>query len=132
MSNESAYLKVQKKVKAKKDFYFHLGIYLIIILFLTILNWLTNDGHHDVWWVAFPAVSWGTAVAIHALAVFLFSGDGLLGEEWEQKKIEEELRKRGYSRDYNALPESNEININDHLELKEVEKRTNYNEQDLV
>ena len=135
MLNEEAYLKVQKKIKAKKGFYLHFGIYVIIIIFLTLINWLTESDvgiiHMD-WWVAFPAVSWGTAVAIHALAVFIFSGDGLLGEEWEQQKIEEELQKRGYSRNNNSLSSSNEIDINDHLKLKEVEKRTNYNEQDLV
>jgi len=101
MSNEEAYLKVQKKIKAKKGFYLHFGIYVIIIIFLTLINWLTG-GRGEIfridWWVAFPAVCWGTAVAIHALAVFIFSGDGLLGEEWEQKKIEEELRKKGYSK----------------------------------
>ncbi|MFK7982535.1 MAG: 2TM domain-containing protein [Saprospiraceae bacterium] len=132
MSNEEAYLKVQKKIKAKKGFYLHFGLYVIIIIFLTLINWLTG-GHgglfHIDWWVAFPAVCWGTAVAIHALAVFIFSGDGLLGEEWEQKKIEEELNKRGYTRDKDALLPQNEI---DHLKLKQVEKRTNYNEQDLV
>ena len=132
MSNEEAYLKVQKKVKAKKGFYLHLGIYVIIILFLAIMNWATKDPIDDDWWVAFPAVCWGTAVAIHALAVFIFSGDGLLGEEWEEKKIEEELRKKGYSRDDDTLLPRNEIDINDHLKLKQVEKQTNYNEQDLV
>ncbi len=133
MSNEEAYLKVQKKVKAKKGFYLHFGIYVIIIIFLATMNWLTaGDKRYIDWWVAFPAVSWGTAVAIHALGVFLFSGDGFLGEEWEQKKIEEELEKRGYSSSHKTLPANDEIDINEHLELKEVEKRTNYNEQDLV
>jgi len=135
MSNEAAYLKVQKSVKAKKGFYFHFGMYAIIIIFLTAINWLTGgDGglFRIDWWVAFPAISWGTVVAIHALAVFVFSSDGLLGEEWEQQKIDTELQKRGYSKQNNAIPADNEININDHLELKEVAKRTNYNEQDLV
>ena len=132
MSNEEAYLKVQKKVKAKKGFYLHLGIYVIIILFLAIMNWATKDPIDDDWWVAFPAVCWGTAVAIHALAVFIFSGDGLLGEEWEEKKIEEALEKRGYSIDRQSLPATDEMDINEHLDLKKVEKRPNYNEQDLV
>ena len=131
MSNEEAYLKVQKKVKAKKGFYLHFGIYVIIIIFLAVINWLTNDHPHDDWWVAFPAVSWGAAVVIHALGVFLFSGDGVLGEEWEQKKIEAELNKRGYAMD-KSLPAEEELDINQHLELKEVEKRTQYDEQDLV
>ena len=132
MTNEEAYLKVQKKVKAKKVFYLHLGIYVIIIIFLAFMNWATNDHIDDDWWVVFPAVSWGTVLAIHALGVFLFSGDGLFGEEWEAKKIEDELAKRGYSSDRQPLPAADEIDINEHLDLKEVEKQTRYNEQDLV
>lgn len=131
MSDEETYLKVQKKVKAKKGFYLHFGIYVIIIIFLAVINWLTNDHPHDDWWVAFPAISWGAAVAIHALAVFIFAGDGLLGEEWEQKKIDAELEKRGYSRD-NRISTNNKLDYPDHLKLKEIEKRANYNEQDLV
>lgn len=132
MTNEEAYLKVQKKIKAKKGFYLHFGVYIIIIIFLAVINWLTNDHPRDDWWVAFPAVSWGAAVAIHALGVFLFSGDGLLGEEWEEKKIEAELEKRGYSLEHKSLPTSSELDIDEHLHLKEIEKRASYNEQDLV
>ena len=132
MSNEEAYLKVQKKVKAKKGFYLHFGIYIIIIIFLTMMNWLTNDGYHDDWWVAFPALSWGVAIAIHALSVFIFSGDGLLGEEWEDKKIEAEMNKRGYYLDNKALPNTKEIELSQRLELKEMEKQTRYDEEDLV
>jgi len=131
MSDEAAYSRIQKKVKRKKGFYFHLGLYVIIILFLTIINWLTAGRGRIDWWVAFPAVSWGTVVAIHALAVFIFSKDGVLGEEWENKKIEREMNKRGYSMD-KVLPAEETLDIDEHLELKEVAKRTNYNEQDLV
>ena len=63
---------------------------------------------------------------------FLFSGDGLLGDEWEEQKIEAELEKRGYSIDHKSLPPSDELDIDEHLNLKEMEKRPSYNEQDLV
>ena len=131
MSDEAAYSKIQKKVKAKKGFYLHFGIYVIIIIFLAVINWLTGGRGRIDWWVAFPAVSWGAAVAIHALGVFIFSGDGVFGEEWENKKIEREMNKRGYSMD-KALPAEETLDIDEHLELKEVEKRTRYDEQDLV
>ncbi len=130
MSNEEAYHKIQKRVKRKKNFFFHFGLYAIIIIFLALINWLTS-GRHIYWWVAFPAVCWGTVVAIHGLTVFIFSADGLLGEDWEQQKIAAEMEKRGYSTD-KSLPTPDELDINQHLDLKEVEKRTSYNEQDLV
>ncbi len=134
MSNEEAYNKIQKRVKQKKGFYLHFGVYVIIIIFLALINWLTSGGvnyRHIDWWVAFPAVCWGTAVAIHGLAVFIFSADGLLGEEWENKKIAAEMEKRGYSIDQ-SIPSREELDINQHLDLKEVQKQINYDEQDLV
>ena len=133
MSNEATYLKVQKSVKAKKGFYFHFWIFVVLIIFLATINWLTApDKRYIDWWVAFPAITWGTVVAIHALVVFIFSRNGVLGEAWEQQKIDTELQKRGYIRDNNVLSSSNEIDINDSLKLKKVERQTNYNEQDLV
>lgn len=132
MSNEEAYHKIQKRVKQKKNFFFHFGLYAIIIIFLALINWLTS-GRHIYWWVAFPAVCWGTVVAIHGLTVFIFSADGLLGEEWEQKKIAAEMEKRGYSVDQSISTSANEeLDINQHLDLKEVKKQINYDEQDLV
>ena len=132
MTNEEEYLKIQKKIKLKKGFYFHLGLYVIIIFFLFIINFLTEGPGHKDWWYLFPAASWGTAVAIHALSVFVFSSAGFFGEDWEARKLEEELAKKGIYLDKRQLPSGNEINMEEHLELKEMEKKPRYDEQDLV
>ena len=132
MSNEEEYLKIQKKIKLKKGFYFHLGLYVIIIFFLFVINALTNDPGPSDWWYLFPAASWGTVVAIHALTVFVFSSAGFFGEDWEAKKLEEELAKKGISLDKKQQNPENELNIDEHLDLKEMEKKTRYDEQDLV
>ena len=133
MNNEEAYSRIQKKIKLKKGFYIHFGIYLIIIFFLFILNWLTNDGRgSDDWWFLFPAASWGVAIAIHAMSVFVFSDIGIFGEDWENKKIEEELNKRGLSSEKPALPKAEDLDMDQHLDLKPMEKKPNYDERDLV
>ena len=95
MSGSEEYHKIRKRVRLKKGVFIHLGVYVIVILFLFVINWLTNDHPHDDWWFLFPAVSWGMAVAIHALTVLGFSGTGLFGEEWEKQQIREALEKKG-------------------------------------
>ncbi len=132
MSNEEEYLKIQKKIKLKKGFYFHLGLYVIIIFFLFVINALTNPPGFNDWWYLFPAASWGTVVAIHALTVFVFSSAGFFGEDWETKKLEEELAKKGIFLDKKQQNSDNELDIDEHLDLKEMEKKARYDEQDLV
>ncbi len=132
MSNEEEYLKIQKKIKLKKGFYFHLGLYVIIIFFLFVINFLTEGPGPKDWWYLFPAASWGTVVAIHALAVFVFSSAGFFGEDWEARQLEKELAKKGISLDKKQLPTENEVDIDEHLDLKKMEKKARYDEQDLV
>jgi energy-coupling factor transporter transmembrane protein EcfT len=132
VSNSEIYLKTKKRVRAIKWFYAHFGIFVAVMIFLFLINWVTNDHPHDDWWVIFPFISWGLAIAIHALAVFIFSNNGVLGEKWEEKKIKEALEKQGLSIEQKKNISEEELNINQHLELKELEKRGNYNEEDLV
>ena len=133
MSNaEEEYAKIQKEVKLKKGFYLHLGIYAIIICFLWAINALTEGPGHRDWWFLFPAVSWGVAVAIHALVVFVFSSVGILGDDWEQKQIESALEKNNLSQVSKQLPSDEQIDMDQHLNLKELAKKSTYDEQDLV
>lgn len=132
MSDSKEYAKIQKKVKLKKGFYLHFGIYGLVILFLFIMNILTDDGGHIDWWFLFPAVSWGLALGIHALGVFVFAGDGILGEDWEEKQIEKELAKKGLYLENRSTTSADELDIDQHLDLQEMTKETRYDEQDLV
>ena len=132
MSTEEEYRKIQKKIKQRKGVYFHFGLYAIIIFFLFIINSLTMGHGPRVWWYLFPAAAWGTAVAIHALAVFGFSNSGLFGEDWESKKIEAELAKKGIALEIKQTLDLNELDVDQHLELKEMEKKARYDEQDFV
>jgi len=66
----------------------------------TSINAATRGGAHDMmlngsryhnaggdWWVMWPAIGWGIAVAIHAVVV-LVGGVGRL-DDWEERKVEE-------------------------------------------
>lgn len=42
-------------------------------------------------WFVWPLLGWGVGLAFHALAIFGLGG--FLGREWEERKIEEIMKK---------------------------------------
>ena len=78
------------RAKQLRDFYTHVGIYAVAMAFLLLLNSITR-GSDGSWWVIWPALGWGIAVAINAVAV-LIGGAGKV-DTWEERKVEELVRK---------------------------------------
>jgi hypothetical protein len=87
-----------------RTFYVHLAVYVTVMLFLFLLNAVTRDapsnymfgGHmyHQPggdWWVIWPALGWGLAVAIHGVFVFV-GGPGKV-DTWEDRKAEQLVRR---------------------------------------
>ena len=103
-----------KRVKEKKGFYIHFGIYAVCSLFFFLLNFLTNGGQGE-WWFFFPVLGWGLGVVIHYIAVIGLPGTDLLNAEWEDREFKKEIlrlqAKAGSEID--GLPPADE------LELKE-------------
>ena len=104
MADTQAYERARSRVRQLKAFYLHAAIYVIVMLGLLAINAATRDGPHDMmfnggrfhsgggdWWVMWPALGWGIAVAIHA-AVVLVGGVGRL-DDWEERKVEELVRR---------------------------------------
>jgi hypothetical protein len=100
MDEMQAYERARARVRQLKAFYLHAGIYIVVMLGLLAINAATRDSGHDMmfngrafhnsggdWWVMWPALGWGIAVAIHAIGV-LSSGFGRL-DDWESRKVEE-------------------------------------------
>jgi hypothetical protein len=85
MNNEEIrYQEAKERVKALRGFYIHLAAYVIVNLFLFLLNILVSP---DSLWFYWPLFGWGIAVVLHAVSVF---GSGhLSGTDWEEKKIRE-------------------------------------------
>lgn len=76
------YERAKKRVKELREFYTHLAVYVIVNTGLFLINYLTSAG---TWWFYWPLIGWGIGVAAHGVSVF-FEG-GLLGRDWEERKI---------------------------------------------
>lgn len=66
--------------------YIHASIYVAVILLLVFIDVLSSPG---TIWFHWPMLGWGLAVAIHALAVFIFPRHFAVTE----KMIEKEMRR---------------------------------------
>jgi two-component system LytT family sensor kinase len=87
--------RARARVKKIRAFYTTLLSYLFVNILLIIINLLTDP--HDLWffWVT---LIWGAILIIQALNTFTIR-DRFLGEEWEERKVNEILEKRRQRRD---------------------------------
>ena len=76
-------------VRELKGFYSHLATYLVVMVFLFGLNYVTNPNYIWAWWTAF---GWGIGVVSHAVSVF--QEFDILGADWEKKQIEKRLGRK--------------------------------------
>lgn len=65
----------RKRAGAKLGWFIHATVYLLVNLLLAVLS--AASGRH---WALFPALGWGLGLAVHGLAVFVFTGGGGLFE----------------------------------------------------
>jgi len=84
---DDSYLRARKHVDDLKEFYYNLIAYCIVIPFLIFINYKTFWGFQWFW---FPMFGWGLGLAFHAYKVFV--NDGILGRNWEKRKIEQFMR----------------------------------------
>ena len=84
METSKEYESAKKRVEAKMGFYAHLAIYTAVILFLVIINLVTSPGQL---WFHWPLMGWGIAVALHAVAVFVFPGRFAVTEDMIEKEM---------------------------------------------
>lgn len=93
----SKYNRAKRRVDRLRAFYSHLTVYVIINTIITIIKINRNLNNGESFGEAFFDFStflswlfWGIAIAIHAFSVF-----GLpliLGENWEEDKIEQYMK----------------------------------------
>ncbi len=90
MSYDPTYQSARNRVRKIKGFYIHLQVYLIVLLLLTLLPYLVQDSEadfDDFWGLGF----WGLGLISHGVSVFI--PNFILGSKWENRKIEELIRK---------------------------------------
>jgi two-component system LytT family sensor kinase len=51
MTEEEIFIRANKKVKAKKGFFVHFGVFCATVVFLFTINFLTSP---KFWWFLFP------------------------------------------------------------------------------
>ena len=81
--NES-YRKASKRVENIKNFYTHLITFIVINIFLVIINYWT---YWDYQWFWFALFGWGIGLVLHGINTFFISDD------WEERKIREFMDK---------------------------------------
>lgn len=85
---DELYKAAKERVEEIKGFYVHLFIYIVINIGLILIDVLTSPFHLWFYW---PLLGWGIGIAAHATSVFGIKG--VLGKEWEERKIKEIMNK---------------------------------------
>ena len=68
MAETGQYERARRIVKSRFDFYQHLGVFVVLISFLAVLNHILSPGRY---WVIWPLIFWGVAVALHGVSALL-------------------------------------------------------------
>lgn len=86
LSDEELYRHARRRVAARKGFFVHLSVYIIVNALLVVI-WATTGAQYP--WFIFPLAGWGIGLLFHCLGVFVFSGN----TAWEQREIEKEVER---------------------------------------
>ncbi len=76
-------------VQELKSFYMHAMTFVVINVFLILLNLISSPGYLWFLWVL---LGWGLGLALHA--VYTFDWFSLFDSEWEKKQIEKRLGRK--------------------------------------
>lgn len=88
MSEEQIYEEAKKRVEAKKGFYTHLVVYIVVNIIL-VLIWAFVAGRGFPWFI-FPIGGWGIAIIIHGISVLGGKSDrAAIAKEVEKIKREQ-------------------------------------------
>ncbi|MBS7254485.1 2TM domain-containing protein [Flavobacterium branchiicola] len=97
-NNDEQFIIAYRKVKRIKGFYSHLKVYILVNVIIIASNLNKeifgrgfNDGGLLDWHTYSTAIFWGIALLAHALSVF--GRDVFFSSDWEEKKIQEYMKK---------------------------------------
>ncbi|MGB5418354.1 2TM domain-containing protein [Algibacter sp.] len=86
--NDKKYNRARQRIQEIKGFYQHLLAFCLFIPFIIFINYHTYWGYKWFW---YSIIGWGIGVAIHGFIIFVHKGN--FGRKWEERKIEEIMRK---------------------------------------
>jgi hypothetical protein len=79
----------RQRVEAKKGFFIHLIMYVVINAFLVFIWWFTSQGQGYPWFL-WVLAGWGIGVIANAIAVFIGPKHG---SDWEAREMEKEMER---------------------------------------
>jgi len=79
----------RERVRKLKRFYSNLGAFVLVNIMLLAINLITSPNTLWFYWVT---LIWGIFLAWNAFTVF--SGQAIMGKDWEEKKIQEYMKKK--------------------------------------
>ncbi len=90
---EAKYMEAVQRVKKIKGFYTHAAVYFLVNIMIMIINIQNLETGESYFKLEnfFTAFFWGIGLLVHGLSVFL--PGIILGENWEQRKINELMEK---------------------------------------
>lgn len=88
---DDRYLDAKKKVEKIKGFYGNLVSFIVVNIFLLIINLIYSPEHL---WFFWPLIWWGLGVVIHGLKVF--DAFPVFAKNWQEKKIKELMDKEKF------------------------------------
>lgn len=89
MSTTDLYEKARARVRQLKALHIHLVVYVVVIAMLFAIHATGIDAEQGNWWVIYPALAWGAAVATHVVHV---ATGGL--SSWQEHKVESLVHRR--------------------------------------
>jgi hypothetical protein len=88
LTDEEIKTMARRRVEAKKGFFVHLSMYVIVNIFLFVI-WFITMGPGTFPWFLFVIFGWGIGVVANAVAVFVAPRNSA----WEQKEYEKEVER---------------------------------------
>lgn len=89
---EKLYKDARRRVKKKKSYYSAILAYFTICTFLTFLNWFQQRDQDTIhWWVIWVWFGWGIGMFFYTVS--FFKNGVFFGQDWEDRKIKEEMEK---------------------------------------
>ena len=87
-TEDDRYKAAKSRVAQLRGFYVHLTTFIVVNAFLVTLNLLTSP---DSLWFYWVLLGWGIGLVAHALQVY--GSFTIFGRDWEERKIEEYLKR---------------------------------------
>ncbi len=80
---QKRYERARERVDELKKFYNNLISYVLVIGFLSVINYYQNEWHYP--WFLWPAFGWGIGLAFHAVKAYRINP--MFNKDWEDRKI---------------------------------------------